>query len=76
MKVSDIITTVLGARAPVEHPEPDVAEPADFENSPGENYVDMKTVFSAGDDLNKPKNPADIRTNAPSMYPGFQAGMK
>jgi hypothetical protein len=22
------------------------------------------------------KNPADIRTNAPSMFPGFQAGVK
>jgi hypothetical protein len=25
-----------------------------------------------GDDVHKPKNPADIRTNAPSMYPGHQ----
>jgi hypothetical protein len=72
MKVSDIISTVLSARAPAEHPELDVAKPADFENGPDENYIDMKTMFSVGNDLNKPKHPADIRTNAPSMYPGHQ----
>lgn len=41
-------------------------------NSPDEQTLDAKTMFSMGDDLNKPKNPADIRTNAPSMYPGHQ----
>jgi hypothetical protein len=72
MKIIDIILS----SKPKEIPQMNDVEPTDFENSPGENYVDMKTVFSMGDDLNKPKNPADIRTNAPSMYPGFQAGMR
>ena len=42
-------------------------------NSPGEHTLDTETVFSMGDDVHRPKNPADIRTNAPSMYPGYQA---
>ena len=73
MKVSDIISAVLSTEKHTELPQAGGAEPADFENSPGESYIDMKTVFSMGDDVHKPKNPADIRTNAPSMYPNFQA---
>ena len=45
-------------------------------NSPDEHVIDAETVFSMGDDVHKPKNPADIRTNAPSMYPSYQAEKK
>ena len=45
-------------------------------NSPDERTLDAETVFSMGDDVHKPKNPSDIRTNAPSMYPGYQAEKK
>lgn len=47
-----------------------------YQNTPQEEIAPLGAAFPGGDDLNKPKNPADIRTNAPSMYPGFQAGMK
>jgi hypothetical protein len=45
----------------------------DYSNSPEEKYATIDDVMNHGDDVHKPKNPADIRTNAPSMYPGFQA---
>lgn len=45
-------------------------------NSPNEQTLDAETMFSMGDDVHKPKHPADIRTNAPSMYPGYQAEKK
>lgn len=45
-------------------------------NSPSEHVIDAETVFNMGDDVHRPKNPADIRTNAPSMYPDYQAKAK
>lgn len=47
-----------------------------YANEPVEVVIPTSTLLAAGTDANKPKNPADIRTNAPSMYPGFQAGVK
>lgn len=40
---------------------------------PNEQVFPLSAAFPAGDDVHKSKNPADIRTNAPSMYPGYQA---
>ena len=52
------------------------AKEVELANSPNEQTLDAKTMFSMGDDVHKPKNPADIRTDAPSMYPGYQAEKK
>ena len=46
-----------------------------YDNSPNEVVAGIESVTTnAGGGWNGPKNPADVRTNAPSMYPGFQAG--
>jgi hypothetical protein len=48
-----------------------------YDNSPNEVVAGIKSVTThAGGGVSGPKNPSDIRTNAPSMYPGSQAGMK
>jgi len=52
-----------------------LADP-EFANEPNAVVAPMGAAFPAGDDVHHAKNPADIRTNAPSMFPGFQAGMK
>lgn len=41
-------------------------------NEPNPQYADLDAVVASGDDINKSKHPADIRTNAPSMYPEAQ----
>lgn len=41
--------------------------------TPEEHVFPLSAAFPSGDDVHQSKNPADIRTNAPSMYPGFQA---
>ena len=48
-------------------------EEAHLANAPDEHTIDAKTMFATGNDMHHPKDPADIRTNAPSMYPGYQA---
>lgn len=52
--------------------EPDV-EPVGYANEPDVIVAPLEASFPAGDDMHHSKNPADIRTNAPSMYPGYQA---
>ncbi len=49
-----------------------VEEP-EYANAPVEIVAPIGAAFPAGDDVHHSKNPADIRTNAPSMYPGWQA---
>ena len=75
MKVNDIISAMFAtdSKPKVAH---DHGKPAEFSNKPDENYIDVKTIMSQGDDVNKPKNPADIRSNSISMYPSFQAEKK
>lgn len=51
-----------------------LAEP-EFANEPNEIVAPTGAAYPAGDDVHYSKNPADIRTNAPSMYPGWQARM-
>jgi hypothetical protein len=67
MNAAEIIRNLMTI---VDKPEPTEPELA---NSPNEQTLDAETIFSMGDDVHKPKNPADIRTNAPSMYPDYQA---
>lgn len=45
----------------------------EYSNTPDEQIADISAVLATGDDVHKSKHPADIRTNAPSMFPGFQA---
>lgn len=52
--------------------EPEV-EPVGYANEPDIIVAPLEASFPAGDDMHHSKNPADIRTNAPSMYPGYQA---
>lgn len=66
MYAAEIIRNLINVIDSPKKEEPTLA------NSPDEHVIDAKTMFSMGDDLNKPKNPADIRTNAPSMYPNHQ----
>lgn len=47
----------------------------EYANAPTEIIAPVTASFPAGDDVHHSKNPADIRTNAPSMYPGYQARM-
>ena len=42
-------------------------------NAPNEQVAPIGASFPGGDDVHSRKNPADIRTDAPSMYPNFQA---
>lgn len=55
-----------------------IAEPQGYDNSPNVRVqgIDSVTTAAGLGGTNGPKNPADIRTNAPSMYPGFQAENK
>lgn len=48
-------------------------EPREYANEPQEMVSNIDNVVHDGTDLNKSKNPADIRTNAASMYPDWQA---
>jgi hypothetical protein len=41
-------------------------------NEPNPQYADVDAVLASGDDVHKSKHPADIRTDAPSMYPAAQ----
>ena len=45
----------------------------EYANEPQEVIAAIGAAFPAGDDLHHSKNPADIRTNAPSMFPDWQA---
>lgn len=49
-----------------------LADP-EYANEPNEVVAPMGAAFPAGDDVHHSKNPADIRTNAPSMFPDWQA---
>ena len=52
----------------------EVAEPElGYANQPEELVAPIGAAFPKGDDMHHSKNPADIRTNAPSMYPAYQA---
>lgn len=48
----------------------------EYANQPNEKVAPVGAAFPGGDDVHARKNPADIRTNAPSMYPGYQAGAR
>ena len=49
-----------------------LADP-EYANEPNAIVAPVGAAFPAGDDVHQSKNPADIRTNAPSMFPDWQA---
>lgn len=51
---------------------PDGTE-GEYQNTPQEKTAPAAAVMHDGDDMHHSKNPADIRTNAPSMFPSWQA---
>jgi hypothetical protein len=53
-----------------------LAQEPEYANEPNEIVAGIGAAFPNGDDMHHSKNPADIRTNAPSMYPGYQAEKK
>ena len=62
-----VIQQLAGLDCGVDEPE--------YANEPNEIVASLGAAFPGGDDMHQHKNPADIRTNAPSMFPGFQAGV-
>lgn len=44
----------------------------EYSNTPEEMTADISAVLASGDDVHHSKHPADIRTDAPSMYPFHQ----
>ena len=64
----------LFAKLAAEQPPQD---PPMYTNSPDTHVQGIEAVTTAvGLGTLGAGSPADIRTNAPSMYPGFQTGMK
>ena len=55
-----------------------VVEPHGYDNSPNPQVQGIEAVTTAAGlgGLNGAKNPADLRVNSISMYPGFQAESK
>lgn len=77
MRASEIIRDILNfidqVNTTVDGEESDTQE---YANTPHEVTQPVATILAQGTDVNHPKNPADIRTNAPSMYPNHQAEKK
>ena len=48
----------------------------EYNNTPQEVIAPIAASFPSGTDMHHSKNPADIRTDAPSMFPGFQIGAR
>lgn len=75
MKVSEIIGKMIdwtqGVDLSQENTLPQNTQ--EYANAPHEVEQPVSTIIAQGDDVNRPKHPSDIRTNAPSMYPGHQA---
>jgi hypothetical protein len=47
-----------------------------YANEPNELVSGMDAACPSGTDMHHSKNPADIKSNSISMYPGFQAGVR
>lgn len=48
---------------------PECREKDEYSNRPHEQYTSTDTIMSMGNDINKPKNPADIRVSTVALYP-------
>lgn len=77
MKTTDFIRSLLDLIDSLDsdHPEsfqdvvPDVEKELQYSNSPDELTAPIDTILSVGNDLNKPKHPADIRVSTVALYP-------
>jgi hypothetical protein len=47
-------------------------EQSQIQNTPNPQYAGIDAVTQSGNDVNKSKNPADIRGNSQSLYPSAQ----
>lgn len=45
-------------------------ETLQYSNTPDEQITPTNTILSIGNDVNKPKHPADIRVSSVALYPG------
>ena len=70
------LLAVIQQLAGLEAPEADCGIQTQYANEPSEVVAPVGAAFPGGNDMHSRKNPADIRTNAPSMYPGYQAGAR
>ena len=68
------LLAVIQQLAGLETSEADCGVQTQYANEPSEVTAPIGAAFPGGNDMHSRKNPADIRTNAPSMYPGYQAG--
>jgi hypothetical protein len=77
----DLIDQVDGqeeVQQPVDYEEeviiiqPEVEYDTQYSNSPDELVTPIDTILSVGNDINKPKNPSDLRTDSFSLYPNMQ----
>ena len=55
----------------------DSGEPTEYSNTPREEYADLDSVTTAaGGGWQTPKDPADIKGEHPSLYPGKVYGVR
>jgi hypothetical protein len=56
----------------------DQGEPTEYSNTPKEQYADIAsvTVDAGAENMNGTKDPADIRGEHPSLYPGTVYGAR
>lgn len=55
----------------------DQGEPTEYSNTPKEEYAGIDSVTTgAGGGVHSPKDPADIRGEHPSLYPGKVYGVR
>ena len=48
---------------------PELSQGKQYSNSPDEQVTPTDTILSIGNDVNKPKHPADIRVSTVALYP-------
>jgi hypothetical protein len=69
----DLIDSVDQTQDQVNDYEDEVAQPEEtglqYSNSPDEQITPTDTILSIGNDVNKPKHPADIRVSTVALYP-------
>lgn len=81
MRATEFIRGLLDLIDNIENKEESVADYEDefvepelgtqYSNSPDENITPMDTLLSIGNDVNKPKHPADIRVSSVALYPNI-----
>lgn len=49
--------------------EPEFNQDKQYSNTPDEHITPTDTILSIGNDVNKPKHPADIRVSTVALYP-------